>query len=91
MNEVDDVRPVLDFYKAQRGEDKVLETYRLNQALLQAEEEQRREQMEQLARQGARRGVGGPISTFSLSRKQQIQNVQVCYFRVHEHFYTSID
>ncbi|XP_064402873.1 mitochondrial import inner membrane translocase subunit TIM50-A-like isoform X2 [Halichondria panicea] len=74
VNEVDDVRHVLNFYKAQRGEDKVLETYRLNQALLQAEEEQRREQMEQLARQGARRGVGGPISTFSLSRKQQIQN-----------------
>ncbi len=82
VNEVDDVRPVLTFYKAQRGEDKVLETYLLNQALLRAEEERRREQMDQLARQGAQRGLGGPISTFSLSRKHQVRNVTVLLFCV---------
>ncbi len=76
------MRPVLDSYKAQRGEDKVLETFRLNQAHLLAEEERRREQMDQLARQGARRGLGGPISTFSLSRKHQVRNVTVLLFCV---------
>ncbi len=72
INEVDDVRVVLDSYKAQRGEDKILETFRLNQAQLQADEEMRRAQMEQLSQQSARRGVGGAISTFSFSRKQQV-------------------
>ena len=71
MNEVDDVRPVLDFYKSQRGEKKILETFLLNQAQLRAEEEQRRARMEQLSRQGVQQGVGGAISTFSLGRRQQ--------------------
>ena len=67
---MDDVRPVLDFYKSQRGEEKILETFQLNQAQLRAEEEQRRAEMEQLSRQGVQRGVGGAISTFSLGRRQ---------------------
>ncbi len=84
MNEVDDVRPVLDFYKAQRGEDKILETFRFNQAQLRAEEERQRAQMEQMNQQGVRRGMGGPISTFSLGRRQQVLTVKLKFLIVTE-------
>jgi len=71
-NDVDDVRPVLDFYKS-RGEKHILETFRANQERLQEEELER----ERLAQRSTERTVGGHISTFSFgtfsrsSRHQQ--------------------
>ena len=70
-NDVDDVRPVLDFYKS-RGEKHILETFRANQERLQEEDMER----ERLAQRSTERTVGGPISTFSFgtfsrSSKQQ--------------------
>ncbi len=64
-NEVDDVRPVLDFYKSQ-GEGRILETFRANQARLREEEEREREERERLMSQRAAGGyrLGGSIPMF---------------------------
>ena len=59
-NEVDDVRPVLDFYKS-AGEDKVLETFKQRQAMLRLEEEKARS--ESRKRRGSQGGTA--IPTFS--------------------------
>ena len=75
MNEVDDVRPVLDFYKQQGGEDKVLDTFKANQARLRAEEERLRAEREQVARDGVQRKVGGAISPFSFRSYSRTQTV----------------
>jgi len=58
---VDDVRPVVQFYKEQGGTD-FLETFRINQARLLAEEQQRL--AEQKARQASKTQLGGGFSTF---------------------------
>ena len=64
-NEVDDVRPVLDFYKS-RGETNILETFKANQAKLREEEERIRAERERMAHRGTQHTIGGAISTFSL-------------------------
>lgn len=60
INEVDDVRPVLDFYKGQ-GDENILETFKARQAQLRAEEEKHMSEREHMTH----RGTGGAISTFS--------------------------
>ena len=64
-NEVDDVRPVLDFYKS-RGETNILETFKANQAKLREEEERIRAERERMAHRGTQHTIGGAIPTFSL-------------------------
>ena len=59
-NDVDDVRPVLDFYKS-RGEKHILETFKANQERLQEEEME----IEKMSQRSTARTVGGAISTFS--------------------------
>ena len=64
-NEVDDVRPVLDFYKSQ-GEKNILETFKANQAKLKEEEERMRAERERMTHRGTQQTIGGAIPTFSL-------------------------
>ena len=64
-NEVDDVRPVLDFYKSQ-GEMNILKTFKANQAKLREEEERMRAERERMAHRGTQQTIGGAIRTFSL-------------------------
>lgn len=66
VNDVDDTRPVLDYYKREGGESNILETFKTYQTKILAEEEERRHQMES---QRSRTGMG-KISPFSLQRKK---------------------
>lgn len=58
---VDDVRPVVQFYKEQGGSD-FLEVFRINQAKLLAEEEQRLAELK--ARQSNKAQLGGGFNTY---------------------------
>ena len=66
VNNVDDTRPILDYYKKERGESRILETFKLNQAKLRAEEEEWNRQ--KIAQRN--RGGLGRITPFSLQRKK---------------------
>ena len=70
---VDDVRPVIQFYKDQGGTD-FLETFKINQAKLQAEEERRQAELQ--AQQNNRSQFGG-FSTFR-ARSGSTDNVREC-------------
>ena len=70
---VDDVRPVVQFYKEQAGTD-FLEAFRINQARLLAEEEQRL--AEQKARLNSKTQLGGGFNTY---------RVRTSTVSVHEH------
>lgn len=65
VNDVDDTRPVLDYYKRERGETNILETFQAYQAQLGEEEEEWNRQMET-----QRRSRIGRISPFSLRKKR---------------------
>ena len=69
---VDDVRPVIQFYKDQGGTD-FLETFKINQARLQAEEEQRIAELQ--ARQN--KSQFGGFNTFR-GRSGNTDNVREC-------------
>ena len=58
---VDDVRPVVQFYKEQGGSD-FLEVFRINQEKLLAEEEQRLAELK--ARQSNKAQLGGGFNTY---------------------------
>lgn len=58
---MDDVRPVVQFYKEQGGSD-FLEVFRINQAKLLAEEEQRLAELK--ARQSNKAQLGGGFNTY---------------------------
>ena len=60
VNEVDDVRPVLDYYK-QHGEDNILETYKTIQAKVQEEESLKRNRT-------SRMSFGGKGSSFHTTK-----------------------
>ena len=71
VNDVDDVRPVLDYYKSQGGGN-VLETFKANRERLKAEEEMERERI--ASQRGSSYRLGGAIPTFKfggLSRHAQ--------------------
>lgn len=66
VNNVDDTRPVLDYYKESGGEHHILETFKTYQAQLKAEEEEWSRQVET---KRSRSGIGR-ISTFSMTKKK---------------------
>ena len=68
---VDDVRPVVQFYKEQGGSD-FLETFRINQAKLLAEEEQRLAELK--ARQSNKSQLGGGFNTYR-ARTSMVSNL----------------
>jgi hypothetical protein len=65
-NGVDDTRPVLDHYKREGGEERVLESFKACQAKLKADEEEWNRQMEV---QRSRNSLGR-ISPFSFHKKR---------------------
>lgn len=74
VNEVDDVRPVLDYYKS-NGEKKILETFKSSQAQLKEEAEKLREEQQRMISERQGYHLGGAIPTFhfspSLSRRRE--------------------
>jgi len=72
---VDDVRPVIQFYKDQGGTN-FLETFKINQAKLQAEEERRLAELQ--GRQNSTSQFGG-FNTFR-ARSGSTDKVRKCQF-----------
>lgn len=62
VNDTEDTRPVLDYYKEKGGEDRVLETFKIQQAQLRTEEEERNQEVKALRN----RSTLGKISPYSL-------------------------
>ena len=67
---VDDVRPVVQFYKEQGGSD-FLEAFRINQAKLLAEEEQR---LAELKARQSKAQLGGGFNTYR-ARTNMVSNL----------------
>lgn len=59
---MDDIRPILDYYKHEGGESKILETFKAYQAQLQAQEEDWNRQMEVQQQRHAKLGGISPFS-----------------------------
>ena len=71
VNNVEDTRPVLDYYKAKGGGGHILETFKRYQEQLREEEEERNREI-----QAQRRSSVGKISPFSLLNKKNHSSQQ---------------
>ena len=84
MNNVEDTRPVLDYYKQKGGEEYILETFKTHQERLKAEEEDfNRQKATERHRVGSTLGRISPFS-FQKNRILNSQQNQVCLPSVYE-------